>query len=194
VSDLLNEPRDEFVYAYRPRMIGSGFVFRLGEHSLEYHAGFNGQTPYPMIGRVRLGYRPTNFGARRFMAEIWPRNSAKIEIASSSYKSIAAMEDQGPAYRDFIAELHRRIAAAESDCRFEAGFAAWRWYPMMAVTAVAAAALIYLAVTTFANGEFAAGVLVLAFIGLFAWQMAPLILRNRPQSYDPLRIPDQVLP
>jgi hypothetical protein len=65
---------------------------------------------------------------------------------------------------------------------------------MMAVTAVAAAALVYLAVTTFANGEFAAGVLVLAFIGLFAWQMGPLILRNRPQSYDPLRIPDQVLP
>jgi hypothetical protein len=194
LSDTHHDARDEFIYAFRPRMIGSGLVFRLGEHSLEYHAGFNGQTPYPMIKRVRLGYRPTNFGARRFMAEIWPRNSAKIEIASASYKSIAAMEDQGPAYRVFIAELHRRIAASGGDCRFEAGFAAWRWYPMVAISAAAAAALVYLAVSTFANGEFAAGVLVVVFIGLFAWQMGPLILRNRPQRYNPAHIPEQVLP
>jgi hypothetical protein len=35
---------------------------------------------------------------------------------------------------------------------------------------------------------------VVAFMGLFAWQMLPLITRNRPQRYDPRRIPDEVLP
>jgi hypothetical protein len=195
LSESIGEARDEFVYAYRPRMIGTAFAFRLGEHSLEYNlGGVNGQTPYPMIARVRLGYRPSNFGGRRYVAEIWPRNSAKIEVASSSFKSMVAMEDQGPAYRSFVTELHRRIATSGGDCRFEAGFAAWRWYPMVAISAAAAVALVYLAVTTFANGEFSAGLLVLAFIGLFAWQMGPLILRNQPRRYDPLHIPAQVLP
>jgi hypothetical protein len=31
-------------------------------------------------------------------------------------------------------------------------------------------------------------------MGLFAWQMWPLISRNRPERYDPHHIPEQVLP
>lgn len=195
LSDVISGTPGEFVYGFRPRLLGSGYTFRLGEHSLEYNmSGLPGQTPYPMIAMVRLGYRPSNFSGRRFTAEIWPRKGAKIEIASASYKSMVAMEDQGPAYRAFIAELHRRIAAAGGECRFEAGFAAWRWWPMFFIAAATAAALGYVLVTTLLNGEFGAGLLVVGFMGLFAWQMGPLVLRNRPVRYDPRHIPEQALP
>lgn len=183
------------VYGYRPRMIGSGYSYRLGEHSLEWVMGsFRGQVPYPMIATVRLGYRPSNFGSRRYIAEIWPRKGAKLEIASASYKSPVALEDQGPAYRAFMGELHRRIAASGADCRFEAGFAPWRWWPMAALAAVTAAALIYVGARTLASGDLSSTLLVAAFMVLFGWQMWPLVTRNRPQRYDPRHIPEQVLP
>jgi hypothetical protein len=176
-------------------MIGSGNSYRLGPHSLEWNiGGYAGQVAYPMIAMIRLGFRPSNFGGRRFVAEIWPRSGAKIEIASSSFKSMVAMEDQGPEFRAFIGELHRRVAAAGGGCRFEAGFAAWRWWPMFAVTVAAAAVLVYVAAMTIASGDRGTTLLIAGFIVLFAWQMWPLVSRNRPERYDPASIPERVLP
>jgi hypothetical protein len=157
-------------------------------------SGLPGQVAYPMIGMVRLGFRPSNFGNRRFTAEIWPSKGAKIEIASASYKSMVSMEDLGPEYRAFITELHRRIANSGGNCRFEAGFAAWRWWPMVAVAVATAIALVYVGGTTLLRGDFGAGLLVGGFMGLFAWQMWPLISRNRPMRYDPRNIPEHILP
>jgi hypothetical protein len=195
LSDTNESEGEGPVYHYRPRMIGAGYSFRLGAHSLEWNmSGYPGQVPYPMIAMVRLGFRPSNFGNRRYIAEIWPRKGSKFEIASASYKSMVSMEDQGPAYRAFIGELHQRIAASGGDCRFEAGFAAWRWWPMVAVSLATAIALVYVGVTTFANGDSGASLLVAAFMGLFAWQIWPLISRNRPGRYDPRHIPEHVLP
>jgi hypothetical protein len=147
-----------------------------------------------MIARVRLGFRPSNFGNQRFVTEIWPRNGPRLEIASASTRSIVGMEDHGQAYGDFVRELHRRIAAARSECRFEAGFAAWRWWPMAAIAVATALAFGFIAIRTLASGDVGASVLVLSLIGLLAWQMAPLILRNRPRNYDPQNIPKEVLP
>lgn len=185
----------EFVYAFRPRAIGSGAVFRLTPHSLEWNiGGIAGRAAYPMITMVRLGFRPNNFGARRFIAEIWPRNGSRVEIASASYRSLVATDDQGPAYRVFIEELHRRIAAAGADCRFEAGFAPWRWWPMAAVGVFTALALLYVAASTITSADVTGGLLIAGFILLFGWQMVPLVLRNRPRSYDPRQIPPEVMP
>ncbi len=80
------------------------------------------------------------------------------------------------------------------DCRFEAGFAAWRWWPMVAISAAAAVAIVYLAIQTVAAGNVNPVLLVLGFAALFAWQMWPLIRRNRPERYDPRHIPERVLP
>lgn len=195
MSDGIEGAPGEFAYSYRARMIGAGSVFRLGEHSLEWSvSGLSGRAAYPMITMVRLGYRPSNFGGRRFIAEIWPRNGARLEIASASYRSMVAMEDQGPQFTVFMRELHRRIVASGANARFEAGFAPWRWWPMAAVGAATGLALIYVAFHTLLSGDFGAGLLVLGFILLFSWQMLPLILRNRPRSYDPNDIPDDILP
>lgn len=182
-------------YQYRPRMIGADSAFHLGSHSLEWNvAGHRGSAAYPMIARVRLGFRPTNLGNRRFITEIWPRNGGRVEIASSSYRSLVAMDDQGPAYNQFITELHRRVANSGGGCSFEAGFPAWRWWPMAAVGVATGIALVYVALRTFASGDLTAALVIAAFIGLFGWQMVPLILRNRPRTYDPRHIPEDVLP
>jgi hypothetical protein len=195
LSDISGEEADGLSYAYRPRMIGSGNSFRLGKHSLEWNmGGYPGQMAYPMISIMRLSYRPSSLGSPRFTAEIWPRSGTKIEIASASYKSPVALEDQGPAFRAFMYELHKRVAASGGNCRFEAGFAAWRWWPMLAISAAAAVGLLFVTLQTIRNGDLPTMALVAGFILLFAWQMWPLVMRNRPERYDPLNIPPRVLP
>jgi hypothetical protein len=181
-------------YSYRPRLVGAGQEFRLGEHSLEWNvSGMKGQTAYPMFTMVRIGYRPSNLGSSRYIAEIWSRNGAKIEIASASYRSVVATEDQSPAFNVFMRELHKRIAASGANCRFEAGFAPWRWWPMAAIGVATALALVFVGIHTMLNGDATSGAIVIGFIVLFAWQLVPLILRNRPRPYDPRNIPDDVL-
>lgn len=186
---------EELSYSYRPRAVGAACSFRLGLHSLDWDlGGTSGSTAYPMISMIRIGYRPSNFGTRRFIAEIWSQRGPRLEIASASHRSLVALDDQGADFRKFIGELHRRIAASGGHCRFEAGFAAWRWWPMAAVGVVTAAALVYVALTTLLRGDFAAGLLIVGFMVLFAWQMWPLIARNRPRRYDPRHIPEAVMP
>jgi hypothetical protein len=191
----VSDTPEELIYQFRPRMLGSDHVFRLTSNSLEWNvAGHAGRAAYPMIARVRLGFRPSNFGTQRFIAEIWPRNGPRIEVASASNRSMVAMEDHGPAYNAFIRELHRRIATAGGECRFESGFAAWRWWPMVTVAIATLVAFGIILVRAIAGGDLTASVLVLGLLGLLAWQMAPLILRNRPRRYSPNQIPEEVLP
>jgi hypothetical protein len=182
-------------YQYRPRLIGSEAGFRLAREGLDWFVGGrSGRIAYPMVRRVRLSYRPSNLGNRRFITEIWSPNAPRMEIASASYRSVVSMDDQGPAYNAFIEQLHRRLASAGGDCRFEAGFPAWRWWPMLVVAIVAGLALCYVAIQSVGSGDFSAAVLVAGFILLFVWQVAPLVWRNRPRRYDPRTIPPEVLP
>jgi hypothetical protein len=191
----VNEAADANTYLFRPRMLGSDHMFRLGADSLEWTiSGHSGRIAYPMITFVRLGYRPSNLGSKRFTTEIWSRNAPRVEIASTSTRSLVASEDHGPAYNAFIRDLHERIARSGANCQFEAGYAAWRWWPMATVGAVTVLGLGYVILRAVVSGDFRTGSLLLAMLGLLGWQMLPLVLRNRPRRYDPRYIPDDVLP
>jgi hypothetical protein len=191
VAEITEAP----VYQFRPRLLGSDHSFRLGADSLEWTVGgHSGRTAYPMITYVRLGYRPSNLGSKRFTTEIWSRNTPRLEIASASTRSLVASEDHGAHYSSFIRDLHLRIANSGAECRFEAGFAPWRWWPMVAIGTATLLGLGFVALRAIASGDFRATVLLLALVGLLAWQMLPLVIRNRPRRYDPRRIPGEVLP
>jgi len=147
-----------------------------------------------MIARIRLGFRLTNFMGRRYTAEIFPRTGARMEISSYSARGIVDNANQGAAYRAFISELHRRIAKAHGDCRFEAGMAAWRFWPSVAVTLAMAAGLVYVVVRGMFGDQIVTGLVVFAAGLLFLWQMGKTVLANWPRSYSPEAIPKDVLP
>jgi hypothetical protein len=155
---------------------------------------YSGRTAYPMITRVRLAYRPSNLGTSRFTTEIWARNTPRMEIASSSSRSLVATEDHGGAYNKFVRELHLRIARSGADCRFETGFAAWRWWPMVVIGLAMLLGLGFVAVRAMTSGDFNASLIIIGLVGLLTWQMLPLVVRNRPRRYDPGQIPEDVLP
>ena len=184
-----------FAYSFRPNMIGSALELRLTPDSLAWTMGSgSGRIAYPMIARLRLGYRPSGISTRRYVAELWPRGGSRLVIYSTSPRNIFDIEDHGADYRAFVRELSRRIAAARADCRFETGYPAWRWWPMAAIGSVTLCAIVYVGVQAVVAKELATAAVIAAFGALFFWQVAMVILRNRPGSYAPDAIPENVLP
>lgn len=194
MDEAVRAEEEGLVYTFRPRLVGAAFAFRLAPNALEWQMGNrSGRVAYPMIGRVRLGFRLGTLMGRRYTAEIFPRNGGRLEIASTSARSIFDNADQGAAFRAFVTELHRRIGRS-SGCRFEAGMAAWRWWPSVVVTLALLAGVLFVAGRALLDAQFTPGLIILAVGVLFLWQMGNVLLRNRPRTYAADAIPEDVLP
>ena len=195
MDDTVETADDGPVYAFKPRMLAAEHTFRLGPDALEWNVGGNrGRVGYAMIARIRVGYRFTNFMGHRYTTEIFPRGGGRMQLASVSARGMLDSANQGAAYRAFIAELHRRIAKAHGECRFEAGMAVWRFWPSVAITLAMAGGLLYVLVRGMSGEQILTSLIVLAAGGLFVWQMAKMVLANWPRSYRPDAIPADVLP
>ena len=195
MDDTAETADDAPVYAFKPRMLAAEHAFRLGQDSLEWFiGGRQGRVAYPMIARIRVGFRLTNFMGRRYTAEIFPRAGGRLDISSYSARGIVDNANQGAAYRAFITELHRRIANARADCRFEAGMAVWRFWPSVAITLAMAGGLLYVLVRGMLGDQIVTSLIVLAAGVLFLWQMGKMVLVNWPRNYRPDAIPEDVLP
>src|SRR5258708_30427970 len=89
-SDRVNDPASsDLTYRYRPRMVGGDFAFRLEPDALAWELGRrNGRLAYRDIARLRLRYRPANLAGTRFIAAIWSRARVKMQIPSTSQRSL----------------------------------------------------------------------------------------------------------
>jgi hypothetical protein len=52
----------------------------------------------------------------------------------------------------------------------------------------------FVALRAVAGGDFRAALIIVRLVALLAWQMLPLVARNRPRQYDPTNIPAEVMP
>lgn len=97
-------------------------------------------------------------------------------------------------YRDFIHDLHRRLAAgAYGTIRFTAGMAPWRYKGLM-VSLVIAGLLFVVAplVLTLITGDKTG--LGIAVSGAFlAWPFIRMLMTNAPRDYAPGDLPEQLL-
>lgn len=186
---------DSLTYRFRPRLIGADFTFRLEGDALAWDTGrLRGRTAYRDFVRMRLGYRPTNLSGSRFVTELWARDGTKLAIASISQRALFDYQNLAAEYRAFVPRLGGKIAAAGGDCRCEAGFPPWRWWPALAVAVATMIAAIYLLIQALLLGQDQLAVMVAAIGILFLWQIGKLVLRNRPRRFDPSMIPRAVLP
>jgi hypothetical protein len=189
------EPPDDPVYAFKPSLMGAPWLFRLRPHALEWHIGrHEGRTPYGNIARVHLSYRPSTMQMRRFQTEIWTVGGPKLSIASTSWRSVIEQERLEPAYRAFVLELHRRIAAARADTTFRAGSLPLLYWPGIAIVGGATLAITVPLVSAVRHGDWKGVAIILGLFALFAWQGAGFFYRNWPASYRPDAVPPRVLP
>jgi hypothetical protein len=194
-ADPATTTPDAVTYSYKPSLIGAPFEARLAPEALTWQAGGrSGRIPYGDVRRLRLSFRPVTMQSQRFLTEIWPAQGPKIVIASASWKSMIEQERRDAAYAAFVAELHRRLAAARSTARFEAGSPPLLYWPALALFAAVSLSLAALVVRALQVAAYGGAAFIAAFLGLFLWQAGTFFRRNRPAVYAPDNPPRELIP
>ena len=186
---------DPFAYAYRPSLLGAAWEFRLAGDGIDWAAGRKGgHIPFRAVRRLRMSYRPASMQSHRFMTELWADGAPKLEILSSSWKSMVEQERLDSRYTAFVAELHRRIALAAAPARFEKGSNPLLYWPgLIAYIGVSLGLALLLVRALQANAKGGA-VFIGGFLALFLWQGGNFFRRNRPGRYSPEALPADLLP
>jgi hypothetical protein len=193
--DTADGHADDPTYSFKSSLMGAGFEFRLAIDALEWRRGGQaGRVPYDRIRRVRLSFRPMTMQSYRFLAEVWSAGGPKLQIASTSWKSLVEHERFDAPYRAFVIELCRRIGAAKNPARLETGSPAWIYWPGVVVFVAASLGLAGLIVRALMTEIWGGAAFVAGFLALFLWQAGNLFRRNRPGTFRPDAVPPQVLP
>jgi len=183
------------VYAFKASLLGAPMEYRLADDALEWRKGaYAGRAAYGRIRRMRLSFRPMTMQNYRFLTEVWPDGGPKLQIASTSWKSLVEHERFDAAYRAFVIELCRRVGAAGGDTSFETGTPALIYWPGLAVFVGASLGLAGLLVRALMIEAWSGAAFVGGFLALFLWQAGTLFRRNRPGSFRGDAVPPQVLP
>lgn len=183
-------------YAYRASLVGAAHQFELTDEGLSWRmAGKSGVWPYAAISAIRLSYRPVSMQSRRFRADIEGGNDrGRLVLLSTSWQTAALMAPQDNEYRNFVAELHRRLAEADSKAMLVGGLKPRVYAAAVALLILVAAAMAGLLVRAILTGELAGILFLVGFAALFAWQVGGFVTRNRPQSYTLDHPPTALLP
>jgi hypothetical protein len=182
-------------YAFKPSLMGSMHAYRLAPDALEWQIGRHaGRVPYRAISRVRLSFRPVTMASRRFLTEIWSPNTPKLQIASTSWRSMVEMTRQDAEYAAFIEALHQRLREAGSKAPLTTGSPPWLYWAGVVLFSAVALALALLAMRSLQAGSTIGATFVLAFLAFSLWQIGDFFRRNRPGTYSAGAVPPQVLP
>jgi hypothetical protein len=182
-------------YAFKASLIGSAHQFDLTEQGLSWRiAGRSGLWPYAEIASIRLSYRPVSMQARRFRADIGNSNGGRLSIFSTSWQTAALMAPQDKAYRDFIVELHARMAQAGSGAVLSGGLRPRLYAAAILCVVLVAIAIGGLVVQSVASREWAGALFLAGFAALFAWQVGGFVRRNKPVTYGFDALPQALLP
>jgi hypothetical protein len=182
-------------YAYKASLIGSAHRFELTEEGLAWHiAGRSGVWRYDEISAIRLSFRPVSMQQHRFRADVTRAGGGRIAILSTSWQTAALMAPQDSGFRDFLVELHARMAKAGSRAELTAGVGRKTYTAVLAFLAMLAVAMAGLLIRALMIGEFAGVLFILGFAALFIWQVGGFVRRNQPRSYSFDRLPRSLLP
>lgn len=182
-------------YRFKPSLAGPVWEFRLAPDALEWQAGRRtGRAAFATIRRLRLSFRPMTTQSYRFLTEIWPPAGPRLRIASSSWSGIAQQERHDAAYSEFVAELHRRLVAAQPQLRCQRGTAPLAYWPGLAVFIAIDLALVWLILRALQTQAWAGAATVAGFLAVFLWQAGTFFRHNRPGIYEPASPPAEMLP
>lgn len=182
-------------YAYKASLIGSAHRFELTEEGLSWHiAGRSSLWRYDEISAIRLSFRPVSMQQHRFRADVSRAGGGRIAILSTSWQTAALMAPQDNGFRDFLIELHARMAKAGSRAELTAGLGSKTYAAVLALLAVLTVGMAGLLIRALLTGEFAGVLFILGFAALFAWQIGGFVRRNQPRSYSFDQLPRSLLP
>ncbi len=188
-------PRPGLSYSFRPSLLGAAREFALQQDAMRWQVGrFSGRLPYRAITRIRLSFRPVTMQSHRYIAEIWSHDTPKLILSSTTWKSMIEHGRQDNEFGLFMAELHRRIAAAGGTPLYERGMPAYLYWPGVVVFVLVSLGLVALTIRGIEAGSLAGAGFVGGFFLLFLWQVWPFFRRNKPGRYTADALPADLIP
>jgi hypothetical protein len=185
----------EPIYAYKRSLVGGAHTFRLTADAIEWGMGPRMlRIRYDSVRKVRMSFRPMTMQNYRFITEVWSGSGPKLQIASTSWKSLVEQERLDAAYRGFVVELHRRLAAAAPQAQYIAGAPAFLYWPGALIFLGFGLGMIWLLGTALVERKIEGVAFFGIFLGLLVWQMGGFFMRNRPGRYRPEAVPEIMLP
>ena len=181
-------------YSYKASLIGAAHEFELTDNGLSWQAGNkSGRWPYTDISAIRLSYRPVSMQSRRFRADV-ESDGQRIAILSTTWQTVTLMSPQDREYRDFITELHARMAQSGSKAALIRGVGPWTYAAGVGVLALVGIAIAGLLLRAILTGAYVGGLFLIGFAALFTWQIGGFVVRNRPGEYTFSDLPKSLLP
>ena len=175
--------------------MGAVREFKLAGDGIDWAAGrVSGHVAFGEVRRLRMSYRPVSMQSRRFTTELWAEGAPKLQIVSSSWKSLFEQEQQDNAYAAFVAELHRRLARAAPPARFERGSHPLLYWPGAVLSAGVVLAVAGLIARALQTGALSGAAVLAAFLAFYLWQAGNFFRRNRPGIYRPEAPPPELMP
>jgi hypothetical protein len=195
VSAELESAGEGLAYSYRPSLLGAAWEFKLGDAGIDWTAGRrSGRIPFAKVRRLRMSYRPMSMQSHRFTTEVWAEDGTRLQIVSTSWKSMVEQVRLDRPYSAFVRELHRRLAGAAAPARYERGKSPWLFWPGFVVFVGVALGLAILIVRAMQAGALGGAAFIGLFLLLFLWQGRNFFGRNRPGLYRPDALPPEVMP
>lgn len=182
-------------YEHNPKPIGSPVSFVLDGHRLSVDTG---RKTFDLhlggVEEVRMTYEPGRMSRRVYRTRLRMAGGRTVTFTSLHWKSLMEARELGPSYRHFAGLLIQAVAEANPGARFLAGQPRWRW---LLTAGTAALCLATMAVLVWRALQMGATILAL-FGFLFAatgiWQIEPMVRLNRPRSFRPDQVPQELMP
>jgi hypothetical protein len=190
------EADDEILsYAYRPSVLGAPMQLELRPDAVAWTAGSkSGRMALADVRLVTMSFKPASMQPYRFITQLWAEGAPRVEIVSTSWRSMVEQERLDAAYVAFVGALHRRIVRAAAPARFVQGKHPLIYWPGLGLFAIVALLLAGMVPRALQDHSVAGAAFIAAFLALFLWQGGNFFRRNKPGSYRPDALPSVLLP
>lgn len=151
-----------------------------------------GRIPFETIRSVRLRFEPTRAERRRYAMRI--DAGTEVAVTNIHYAGIYDFKDQSDSYRPFVEAFHRALSTANPNVKYHSGSTPFAYVMNILLTIWIFAMLAIAAMFLLATGLIWLVVIKLGIIVFFLPALFRLLKKNKPSTYEPLDIPDSLVP
>jgi len=188
--------QSELTYGHRNSLLTKMRTYRMSEDALYWQDDDKPEIslPYAEITSVEAQFAPSRVQENRYLLRLHSNRHEKVDITNTSYKGIGHFEERNESFVPFVRMLHQKIATSNASVVFKKG-SSWAGYVFAIVVAFALIAVLVGAGLFFlmAGVIWIAAIKLAILIFLFP-RLLRYIKRNKPAEYNPLDLPDNILP
>ena len=183
------------VYRQKPRPVGFEVTYRLDGDRLVADAGRRVDTvALSAIKEIRLTFESKTAVREVYRTTLRMADGRSLSLTNVNWAGLSGAQTQNGDYSAFVRALIARVAAANPAVAIRCGRSYVAWLLLAAIGVVTVFGVAGFAYQAISQDAGTTALLGLAVLALAYWQLAPLILRNRPRPATADDLPADLLP